>query len=114
MRGMVVAMTTVTLGQPFWGTGLFIEAAKLARAFAFDTLGVHRLEARVVLANGRGNGALRKLGASREAHMRASFSQGGHRVDQALWSILRKDWLRTKVIWGARGALHRNTIALVH
>src|SRR5688572_989913 len=32
------------LGEAFWGTGLFVEAAQLALAFAFDTVGVYRLE----------------------------------------------------------------------
>jgi RimJ/RimL family protein N-acetyltransferase len=113
-RGFETAEWGFALGQPFWGTGLFIEAATLVQAFAFDTLGVHRLEARVVVANGRGNGALRKLGASREAHLRASFSQGGHRVDQALWSILRENWPQAKAVWGARAPSVRNTITLVH
>ena len=34
--------------------------------FAFETVGVHRLEARSAVANGRGNGALRKMGAVQE------------------------------------------------
>src|SRR5512144_1191899 len=42
------------LGHPFWGTGIFKEAATLVVEFAFDTLGVHRLEARAAAQNGRG------------------------------------------------------------
>jgi [ribosomal protein S5]-alanine N-acetyltransferase len=96
-QGFGTAEWGFALGQPFWGTGLFVEAAELALAFAFDSVGVHRLEARAAVANGRGNGALRKLGAYREAILRESFSRGGHRLDQALWSILDEDWRRAKV-----------------
>src|SRR5215203_4166367 len=39
------------------GTGIFVEAAQLAGSFAFCTLNTHRLEARVLLQSGRGNGA---------------------------------------------------------
>ena len=51
------------IGSPYWGTGVFQESADLMLEFAFDTVGVHRLEARSAVRNGRGNGALRKLGA---------------------------------------------------
>jgi RimJ/RimL family protein N-acetyltransferase len=86
-------------GQPFWGTGLFIEAATLVLAFTFDTLGTRRLEARVVVENGRGNGALHKLGGRCETVLRHAFSRHGQRWHQFLWSILPGDWLRAKAVW---------------
>jgi ribosomal-protein-alanine N-acetyltransferase len=89
------------LGKAFWGTGVFAAAARLAVDFAFDTVGVHRLEARAAVANGRGNGALAKLGAVREATLRRSFLRNGRFFDQALWSIVREDWRRAKAVWGA-------------
>ena len=89
------------IGQIFWGTGVFIAAAKLTMDFAFETVGAHRLEARAAVANGRGNGALSKLGAVREAILRRSFLRGGKYFDQALWSIVREDWRRAKAVWGA-------------
>jgi len=86
-------------GQPFWGTGMFVEAAKMVLEFTFETLGTQRLEARVVVANGRGNGALHKLGARCEAVLRQTFSSNGQRWNQFLWSILPGDWLRAKAVW---------------
>src|SRR5215475_11785460 len=78
---------------PSWrGTGVFLEAARLVGSFAFGTVGVHRLEARVALQNGRANGALRKLGAVQEGVLRQSVRRGGEYVDQVLWSLLREDW----------------------
>ena len=88
------------IGQAFWGTGLFVEAAELALAFAFETIGVHRLEARAAVVNGRGNGALQKLGAHRDAVLRKSFSRNGRALDQVLWSILEEDWRTAK--WSAK------------
>jgi ribosomal-protein-alanine N-acetyltransferase len=55
-------------------------------------VGAHRLEARVPLQNGRGNGALRKLGAVQEGILRQSVRRGDEYVDQVLWSILKEDW----------------------
>jgi RimJ/RimL family protein N-acetyltransferase len=80
------------MSSAFWGSGIFNESARLILDFAFETLGVHRLEARAVVANGRGNGALRKLGAVQEGILRRAFFKNGHHVDQVLWSILAEDW----------------------
>ena len=89
------------IGRAFWGSGVFIAAARLIVDFAFETVGVHRLEARAAVANGRGNGALAKLGAVREATLRRSFLRSGQYHDQALWSIVRDDWRRAKAVWGS-------------
>lgn len=91
-----VAEWGFALGRPFWGTGLFAEAATHTLDFTFATLGVTRLEARACLRNGRGNGALRKVGAVHEAVLRGSFRKGGQLHDQALWSILDIDWLAVR------------------
>ena len=37
------------IGSPFWGTGVFQDGARLVVEFAFDTVGVHRLEARAAI-----------------------------------------------------------------
>lgn len=89
------------IGSPFWGTGVFINAARSTVEFAFETLGVHRLEARAAVENGRGNGALAKVGAVKEGVLRRSFLRNGHYVDQALWSIVREDWCQAKAVWGS-------------
>jgi RimJ/RimL family protein N-acetyltransferase len=78
---------------PSWrGTGVFLETARLVGSFAFGTVGVHRLESRVALQNGRANGALRKIGAVQEGVLRQSVRRGGEYIDQVLWSLLKEDW----------------------
>jgi RimJ/RimL family protein N-acetyltransferase len=89
------------LASECWGTGMFTDGAALVIDFAFDVLGVHRLEARAALRNGRGNGALRKLGAVQEGVLRRSFLRNGEYLDQALWTILQDEWLQTKTVWGS-------------
>ena len=76
------------LGSAYWGSGLFLDAARHVLDFAFDDVGVLRLEARAAVVNGRGNGALRKTGAVQEGVLRRSFHRGGQFHDQVLWSIL--------------------------
>ena len=89
------------IGSAFWGTGLFTAGAELVIEFSFDVIGVHRLEARAAVQNGRGNGALRKIGAVQEGTLRKSFLRGGKYLDQALWTIINDDWYRSKAVWGA-------------
>ena len=84
------------LGSEFWGRGIFPEAAQLVLGFAFETLRVHRLEARAAVRNGRGNGALRKLGVVQEGVLRRSFLRDGQFMDQILWAILDSDWQRAR------------------
>jgi len=93
------------LGQAHWGTGLFLAGAQRVVDFAFETMGLHRLEARASVANGRGNGALRKLGAVHEGVLRRSFRKDGKLLDQSLWAILADEW---------RYARHRWQPVLVH
>src|SRR5688572_10716424 len=61
--GFRTAEWGVALGSPFWGRGLFTSAAALMMQFAFETVGVQRLEARSRVDNARANAAFRKIGA---------------------------------------------------
>ena len=87
------------IGSPYWGSGIFLDGAKLVVNFAFEVIGVHRLEARAAVQNGRGNGALRKLGAVQEGILRKSFLRNGEYLDQVLWTIMDEDWRQAKAVW---------------
>ena len=86
------------IGSPFWGTGVFQEGAELVLGFAFDTIGVHRLEARAAVVNGRGNGALIKVGAVQEGVLRKSFLRDGRYLDQVLYAIVEDDWRESREV----------------
>ena len=90
--GFAMAEWGFALGSEFWGTGIFAEGARLIVDFAIDVLGTNRLEARAAVANGRGNGALRKIGAVQEGVLRRSFLRNGVYHDQVLWGIVADDW----------------------
>ena len=92
------------IGSAYWGSGVFQDGAELLVKFAFETVGVHRLEARAAVRNGRGNGALRKMGAVQEGLLRKSFLKDGEYLDQALWTILDEDW-KAKAVWTATEGL---------
>jgi len=84
------------IGSAFWGTGVFQDGAELVLDFAFDTIGVHRMEARAAVPNGRGNGALQKIGAVQECLLRKSFLCSGRYLDQVLYAILDIDWRESR------------------
>jgi len=90
--GFDIAEWGFAIGSAFWGTGVFQAAARQVLGFVFEEVGVHRLEARSAVPNGRGNGALQKLGATREAVLRKSFLREGVYYDQVIWSICEEDW----------------------
>ena len=90
------------LGSAFWGSGLFVKGAERALEFTFDIVHAQRLEARAAVKNGRGNGALRKIGAVQEGILRKSLLRGGVHHDQSLWTILQEDWYRAKAVWGSK------------
>jgi RimJ/RimL family protein N-acetyltransferase len=90
--GFATAEWGFAIGSAFWGTGVFKASADLVLEFVFDTVGVHRLEARAAVRNGRGTGALRKTGAVQEGLLRKSFLRNGEYLDQVLYAILSDDW----------------------
>jgi ribosomal-protein-alanine N-acetyltransferase len=104
--GFDIAEWGFALGSEFWGKGIFMDAAHLVLDFAFDVIGVHRLEARAALKNGRGNGALQKLGAVQEAVLRGSFLRDGVYHDQGFWAIMSDAWHQIRVAHTAVRIVH--------
>jgi RimJ/RimL family protein N-acetyltransferase len=92
---------TSALMSEYWGTGAFVDGARLVAEFTFEAIGSHRLEARAATANGRGHGALRKMGAVREGVLRKSFRCKGEYLDQSLWAIIAEEWRDAKAACGS-------------
>ncbi len=86
------------IGAPFWATGAFLDAAQLVAGFAFEQMGVHRLEARAMITNGRGNGALQKIGATPEGQLASAFPQNGTYSPQFLWGLPKDAWRQCTLV----------------
>jgi RimJ/RimL family protein N-acetyltransferase len=99
-----VAEWGIVLGRSHRGTGAASEAARLMAGFAFETLGVHRLETRASRISPGSISLLRKLGAVHEAHLRQSFAHGSEVVDDDLWAILKSDWPGRQIFSGERNS----------
>ena len=80
------------LSSHFWSTGVFSDAANVLVEFAFTTMRVTRLEARIALRNRRAHGAMQKLGARRGTTREGSLSQGIPRDPEVVWTLRQHDW----------------------
>jgi ribosomal-protein-alanine N-acetyltransferase len=99
--GFELAEWGFAIGSDFWGTGVFQDGAAMVLEFAFETIGVRRLEARAAVKNGRGNGALQKVGAVQECRLRKSFHKNGEYLDQVLYALTDMDWRGSRAIVSA-------------
>ena len=86
------------LAPALWGSGLFLESARLVLTFVFDVVGVQRLEACSLACNDRGSGALRKVGAVPERILPRSFLYQDRYEDEILWSIRAETWRQLPVV----------------
>jgi [ribosomal protein S5]-alanine N-acetyltransferase len=80
------------LSAHFWSTGVFFDAANLLVKFAFTTMHVDRLEARIATRNRRAHAAVQKLGARAESTLATSSPQGIPRDPELVWTLTQDDW----------------------
>jgi ribosomal-protein-alanine N-acetyltransferase len=80
------------LSTHFWSTGVFADAANVLAQFAFTTLHVERLEARIALRNRRAHAAVQKLGARLETTLAGSSPGGIPRDPELVWTMRELDW----------------------
>lgn len=69
------------------------EALPALVSFAFETLGLHRLEADVDPRNAPSIRALERAGFAREGHQRERYLLNGEAQDALLYGLLRRDWV---------------------
>lgn len=89
-----IAEIGYVLGQAHWGQGFATEAMRPLVEYAFDTLGVHRLEARLDPRNSGSANVLRKLGFQQEALLRENWHDRVGRADTAVFGLLRREFMR--------------------
>jgi [ribosomal protein S5]-alanine N-acetyltransferase len=80
------------LSAHFWSTGVFSDAANVLVQFAFRTMHITRLEARIALRNRRAQAAMQKLGARFESTLAGSSPKGIPRDPESVWILREHDW----------------------
>ena len=91
------------LRQDRWGQRLAGEASTLMLTFAFEVLGLHRVQAACGPENSASRALLRRLGFHHEGTMRDHVFTNGAWRDSMLYSLLENEW-RTRDLNPARPA----------
>jgi ribosomal-protein-alanine N-acetyltransferase len=80
------------LSTHFWSTGVFSDAANALVEFAFTTMRIERLEARIAQRNRRAHAAVQKLGARFESTLESSSQEGIPRDPESVFGLREHDW----------------------
>jgi ribosomal-protein-alanine N-acetyltransferase len=80
------------LSTHFWSTGVFADAANAVVEFAFTTMRVERLEARIAQRNQRAQAAVQKLGARFESTLTSVSPEGFTRDPESVFGLREHDW----------------------
>lgn len=75
-----------------WGKGYGSEAMRVALAFAFHELNLHRVQLTVFSYNERAIALYEKLGFQRDGTLREFLQRDGRRYDMYLYGLLRREW----------------------
>ncbi len=85
------------LGREFHGTGLNKICKFLMLQYAFEELGIERVEFKTDVLNLQSRKALNKIGAAEEGILRShTLMQDGRRRDTIYYSILKPEWKNLK------------------
>lgn len=79
------------IGAPHVRRGYMSEALALVQGFAFDRLGLHRLEAACLVYNAASRGLLEKSGFRNIGHARQYLRIAGKWQDHVLYEILKSE-----------------------
>lgn len=82
-------------GTAFQGTGLNKNCKLLMLEFAFETMGVDRVEFRADNNNARSIAAMRSIGCKEEGVLRSNCASVEGRRDSIVLSILKYEWFST-------------------
>jgi RimJ/RimL family protein N-acetyltransferase len=87
------------VARSHWGSGANIEAKYLMLAYAFEQLGVRRVEFKTEAANERSRAALAALPAQFEGvHRNHMLVRGGQSRDSAWYSVIDDEWPQVRAV----------------
>jgi RimJ/RimL family protein N-acetyltransferase len=95
----------VALSSRYTGLGLGTEAIRLMLSYAFDSMGVHRVELDVYAFNPRARRVYEKIGFVYEGTKRQALRWRGEWVDAMVMAMLVDDWAVQRVSAATNGRL---------
>ena len=88
----VLSLGYTWYGKEFQRTGLNRNCKYLLLSYAFDVLGVDRVEFRADLRNVKSIQAMKQIGCTQEGILRSNCSASNGRRDSIVLSILKPEW----------------------
>jgi RimJ/RimL family protein N-acetyltransferase len=82
------------LGRPYWRQGYMLEALHALIEYAFESLGLNRLEADIDPRNTASEKTLARLGFAKEGYLRQRWIVNEEKSDSAFYGLLRSDWIK--------------------
>lgn len=79
------------VGKPYWNQGYCTEAAREMLRYAFEELGLNRVQAQHMTKNPASGRVMQKIGMQYEGTLRQSLFRWGEFEDAAMYSILRAE-----------------------
>lgn len=86
------------LGSAHWDKGYAQEALSLVLGFAFDGLGLRRIEADIDPRNAASCKLVERMGFVREGLLRERWQVAGETCDTALYGLLAAEWRQRQAI----------------
>lgn len=97
----------IALVSSHTNTGLGTEATRLMLGYAFDTVGVHRVELDVYAFNPRARRVYEKVGFVYEGTKRQALRWHGEWIDSLVMAMLVDDWTAQRVSAATNGRVTR-------
>ncbi len=79
------------IGKPYWQQGYCTEAARAMLGYAFETLGLNRVQAHHLTRNPASGRVMQKIGMTFEGVLRQAIYRWDRFDDLAVYSILRSE-----------------------
>lgn len=80
----------------YWGQGIATASAKLVTSFAFEQLGINRLEAKFIIGNSASEAVMKKIGMQKEGVLREYMFVKGNYEDICIYSMTAQDYFKQK------------------
>lgn len=90
------AEITYFIGEEYWGQGYATEAVRAMIRFAFQELGLERIQGRCMVINPASLRVMQKCGLKYEGKARHEVIKSGNYMDVWHTAILKKDFLATE------------------
>ncbi len=80
------------LAEPYQGRGIVTRACQALVRYAFQELGLNRVQIRVAVDNARSRAIPERLGFTQEGILRQAARVGDRFMDMVMYSILAEEW----------------------